>query len=90
MQETGPKPEGVMNEINEAAEDAQESVEQKEQQPESAEKPKLVELQSRDVSKYRTGQRFDNGRDKGVIRSIDYMNNKIFIEPDDNEQKLVA
>ncbi|MBU2575482.1 hypothetical protein KKF64_00085 [Patescibacteria group bacterium] len=44
--------------------------------------PKTIELQSRDASKYKAGQRFDNGRVRGTIRIIDFMHNKISVELD--------
>ena len=68
--------------------------EQADKQPESkdtgqveaeTEKP-LVELRSRDASKYTSGELFDNGQVKGVIERIDFMHNTIFVRPEKQEK----
>ena len=60
------------------------------------EEPELVPFTSRDVSKYKAGDRFvkpafgGEPAFSGTIRRISGMDSKIWVEPDDNEQKLAA
>lgn len=61
-------------------------VENKGEDKKEEEKP-LVELFSRDTSKYKTGEQFDNGTVKGTIEVIDHMNSKIFVRQEGKVEK---
>lgn len=47
--------------------------------------PVIKTLDSRDAAKYKSRDRFDNGKYKGVVRSVDFLNNTIDVELDDQE-----
>ncbi|MEK7117742.1 MAG: hypothetical protein AAB861_03130, partial [Patescibacteria group bacterium] len=61
-------------------------IENKGEDKKEEEKP-LAELFSRDTSKYKTGEQFDNGVVKGTIEIIDHMNGKIFVRQEGKVEK---
>ena len=62
---------------------------EKQEQPEENREAggELIELGSRDVTKYNVGEMFDNGEVKGIIRRIDYMRSTIAIEEKHDKEK---
>ncbi|MEK9185376.1 MAG: hypothetical protein AAB863_01240 [Patescibacteria group bacterium] len=61
-------------------------IENKAEDKKEEEKP-LAELFSRDTSKYKTGEQFDNGTVRGTIEVIDHMNSRIFVRQEGKEKE---
>lgn len=54
---------------------------------ETGEEPGLVELGSRDLSQYKTGDRYDKEDYHGVVKKVDFKNSTISIELDKQDDQ---